>query len=513
MGTRTRNFANNIDATGAPITLTQTSVNAHATEFDDDKLQTKLALLGFKTATVGSLASYNLANQSIDEFANATKIDAGNSTNEILTDGAIFGGTSGTPTGGNSSGTYTYDSVTYNYKKFTANGTFVAPSSGTVDVFVLAGGGATVGDNGGGGGAGGLVWKESLTVSAGNHTVTVGAGGTGTTAGSQGSSTTGSDSVFSSYITGKGGGYGGSSSVDAGDGGSGGGGGRVHPSSAKGDATQPSQAGNSAGLGYNGGEGRSNSTGPGGGGGGAGAVGSNASSGTVGNGGVGSSTFIGSSAAATTAFLLGTVSGTNSSNAATTNSSGGTLYIAGGGSGGTQDRGTHGSGGNGGIGGGANIGGNDPGNNALVNTGSGGSSTTSGGGTGGNGGSGLVIVRYTANAFEGAGQDLTLQSTATTAASQPSTADMVMLMQNNAGTATLNTDLKAYVSRDSGTTFTQGTLADEGDYDTNKKILSFHDLDISGQPAGTSMKFKVTTHNQAAGSKETYIHAVSLGWK
>ena len=87
-----------------------------------------------------------------------------------------------------------------------------------------------------------------------------------------------------------------------------------------------------------------------------------------------------------------------------------------------------------------------------------------------------------------------------------------MLIENGSGTATLNTDIKGYISRDSGTTFTQGTLVDEGTWGTNKKVVAFHNLDISGQPSGTAMCYKITTHNQASGSKETYIHATSYGW-
>ena len=36
----------------------------------------------------------------------------------------------------------------------------------------------------------------------------------------------------------------------------------------------------------------------------------------------------------------------------------------------------------------------------------------------------------------------------------------------------LNTDIKGYISRDGGTTWTQGTFVDEGDWGTNKKIIS-----------------------------------------
>ena len=306
------------------------------------------------------------------------------------------------PTGGNSTGTYSYGGTTYSFHKFTSDGNFVIGTNKTVDIFMIGGGGASAGDNAGGGGAGGLIWRPSLALSAGTYAIVIGAGGTGTSAGNQGSAQVGGNSTFGSLLTALGGGYGGSSNKDASNGGSGGGGGRYGPSgsgpSATGTGVQTTDSGITAdsrtyGFGFNGGDGRNNSEGPGGGGGGTGAVGSNASSGTVGNGGVGNSTFISSNAAATTAFLLATTSGTDSSNAATTGSSSGTLYIGGGGSGGTQSRGTHSGGGIGGLGGGANIGGTN-GTNGLINTGSGGSGNNNGSNSGGSGGTGLVIVRY-----------------------------------------------------------------------------------------------------------------------
>lgn len=88
-----------------------------------------------------------------------------------------------------------------------------------------------------------------------------------------------------------------------------------------------------------------------------------------------------------------------------------------------------------------------------------------------------------------------------------------MLIKNGSGTATLNTDIKAYVSRDGGSTFSQGTLVNEGNYDTNKLIVSAHDIDISSQPSGTNVRYKIETLNQSSGSKETIIEAISLGWK
>ena len=85
-----------------------------------------------------------------------------------------------------------------------------------------------------------------------------------------------------------------------------------------------------------------------------------------------------------------------------------------------------------------------------------------------------------------------------------------MTYTNGAGTATINTDLKAYVSRDNGTTYTEATLVSEGTTGGDT-ILTARRIDISGQPAGTTMRYKVTTHNQAE-AKQTRVQAVSCAW-
>ena len=121
-------------------------------EYDDDKVQSNIALLGFKTAVNGSLAKYNLQDQIIDEYEDATGIDAGASTNEILSDGAYFGGTTSNPTGATSTDT----SVSgYRIEVLSAaSGSLVIPSSGNVDILVVGGGGSGGVSYGGGGGAG-----------------------------------------------------------------------------------------------------------------------------------------------------------------------------------------------------------------------------------------------------------------------------------------------------------------------------------------------------------------------
>jgi len=106
---------------------------------------------------------------------------------------------------------------------------------------------------------------------------------------------------------------------------------------------------------------------------------------------------------------------------------------------------------------------------------------------------------------------MTLISNATTAEAVPTKGDIVMTCSTSGGGSTTpNTDIKGWVSRDNGTTYTQFTLADEGDTGGHT-ILTAHNVDISSQPSGTSMRYKITTHNQSV-SKETRVQAVSLGW-
>ena len=129
----------------------------------------------------------------------------------------------------------------------------------------------------------------------------------------------------------------------------------------------------------------------------------------------------------------------------------------------------------------------------------------------------LGIARHTATFTppvapwgETVNNDMTLISTATTAQSQPTKSDLVMTYSNGAGTVTLDTDLKAYSSRDNGGTYTQMPLTSEGTTGGHN-IVTAHDVDISSQPAGTAMRYKIETLNQSV-SRETRIQAVSLGW-
>ena len=92
----------------------------------------------------------------------------------------------------------------------------------------------------------------------------------------------------------------------------------------------------------------------------------------------------------------------------------------------------------------------------------------------------------------------------------PTTARIILDEYTSTGSATLNTDIKAYASRDNGTTYTQMTLADQGTIETNHRLLS-GSVDISGQPSGTSVKYKIETLNQSA-SKITRVYGTSMAW-
>ena len=67
---------------------------------DTSGLEDDIALLGFRVASNGSLAKYNLVDQTIDDFQDATGVDASSSTNEFrdITGNYYYGGSATTST-------------------------------------------------------------------------------------------------------------------------------------------------------------------------------------------------------------------------------------------------------------------------------------------------------------------------------------------------------------------------------------------------------------------------------
>ena len=98
-------------------------------------------------------------------------------------------------------------------------------------------------------------------------------------------------------------------------------------------------------------------------------------------------------------------------------------------------------------------------------------------------------------------------SNAITASSSTNKMGALITYIDNAGTTTLNTDLKVYVSADNGSNFTQVTLVAQPNFSTGVKMAAANDASVT---AGTQLKYKVEVANQAVSSKEVRVTGISL---
>ena len=190
-------------------------------------MENNIAILAFKTQAANNLAKFNLIDQVIDEYQDATGIDASASTNERTagTGTAKYydGATSSTPTvsgNWNSTGT-TGDYTWYSWTGVTSSGSFTTDTAQDYEYLVIAGGGSGGNYYAGGGGAGGYrnstvgeltggggSAEAKLAVGVGTISgITVGAGGTGPV-GSAAVGDDGNNSVFGSITAIGGGGSG-----------------------------------------------------------------------------------------------------------------------------------------------------------------------------------------------------------------------------------------------------------------------------------------------------------------
>ena len=499
----------------------------------------------------------NLDNQVIDSFNDDTGIDAVNSSDYFrnTTNKYVVGNIDKlTGTASTDKTTVTIGSTSFNYYQVQSGIATLTVSSAPIilDILLVGAGGGGGASYGGGGGGGLVVWGRDIELPApGTYPMEVGEGGlcasnrdsTPTSdyvwGGTPGYATTFAGGTgYALTATGGGGGAGirwsphCSNNAQGSPGANGGGGGSKHPACPTvpyvgGTGSKPPDIsadptniwGSTSTVtyygGYNGANGAWGPWGEGGGGGGAGGTGTagDVSGPTYSDGGVG-------------------VQITSMA------PDGQTYYWAGGGGGAgggkyhaSQTRGT--IGGLGGGGGGynyPNVYGDNGGGafNSVATSPLGdvnglGIKNSGGGGGGGssprtpgygdmNGGPGYVLLRST-TANAGITTDMTLVGVTTTATSVPTKSSLIITITEVTGTTTLNTDIKGYVSRDGGTTYTQGTLQSFGaTLPSNQVMVGFENLDISSQPSGSSMKYKITTHNQVVGSKSTAIKNVSLSW-
>ena len=98
-------------------------------------------------------------------------------------------------------------------------------------------------------------------------------------------------------------------------------------------------------------------------------------------------------------------------------------------------------------------------------------------------------------------------STATTANSAVTSMGIVITYKNQAGAATLNTDIVAQVSADGGSNYSTVTLAAAGTFSTGVLQAVANDVTVT---SGTSIQYKISFANQESTVKETRITGVSL---
>ncbi len=483
-------IASTFDISSKTVTLPAASVTDHVIPFDDNTLKEEIALLGFRTAANGSLAKYNLVDQTIDAFEDASGIDASASTGEIR----------------DATGKY-YTSILYGSYSFSSNtstgaGTWTCPTGVTsVEAVIVAGGGqGSCPYHGSGGGGGGIVYDTAYTVvPAVVYDFTVGAGGTGAasngTAGNNGADSTWNDNAEGSGVklTAKGGGGGGCEGVVGVAGGSGGGGSYNQTAGVSNQQSSGTPTGGTI-TSY----------------GNDGAVGLNAGGGHPAGGGGG----------AAVEPADGTADGGAGQLFSNFTSYGESGYFGGGGGGAVYSSST--APGNfdgvGGVGGGGdavlNGSSGATGNAGTANTGGGGAGSERAGGSGTNnpggaGGSGGIYLRYRT---ESVSATMSLVSNTTTAQAAPTKGDIVFTYTNGVGTTTIggaSPDVTAEYSADGGSTWTSMTLASEGSTGGHN-IATAHDVTLTST-SGTAMRYRIKTLNQSA-SKETRIQAVSLGW-
>ena len=113
-------------------------------------------------------------------------------------------------------------------------------------------------------------------------------------------------------------------------------------------------------------------------------------------------------------------------------------------------------------------------------------------------------VKYQALVANATGNFTSVSQTASTTVSKMG---IVVLYKNNAGTATLNTDLIAQVSANNGTNFTTVTLTPRGTFSSGINIAVANNVTVT---SGTSCKYKISFANQSSGSKDTQVHGIGL---
>ena len=103
----------------------------------------------------------------------------------------------------------------------------------------------------------------------------------------------------------------------------------------------------------------------------------------------------------------------------------------------------------------------------------------------------------------------TLISTAQTASAAQTKVSGVIIYKNNAGTATLGTDLKIYFTCNGGTNWTESTPVAAGTFSTGILMAKCPEVTCT---SGTDVRYKAVWANQSSGSKETQLHGIGMNY-
>ena len=85
----------------------------------------------------------------------------------------------------------------------------------------------------------------------------------------------------------------------------------------------------------------------------------------------------------------------------------------------------------------------------------------------------------------------------------------VLLLKNEAGTATLGTDVKVYFTADNSAFTEAASYADAGTFSTGIKMIKLGKTTVT---SGSDVRWKIVWANQADGSKESYIYGIGLNY-
>ena len=133
-------------------TITNSGTATGFPEYNDDQLQSNVAMLGFYVSVNGSLVKYNLVDQVIDEYFDTSGVDAAASTDAAR----VASGSNYYYHGANIGGQTSKDTSVAGQTILVcsaATGSIVVGATGDVDILVVAGGASGGAYYGGGGGA------------------------------------------------------------------------------------------------------------------------------------------------------------------------------------------------------------------------------------------------------------------------------------------------------------------------------------------------------------------------